>query len=111
MVEWFQMRGEIAPTRYDLPMVGFVCPGIAAGFLIATDTKTAVIDFLVTNPSAQKIHRGKAIDKIARALISYAKKQGYNFIKCDSKIDSIHRKAFELGFQTTGNYLSFIKEL
>lgn len=111
IVQWFQDRGMIAPTQYDLPKYGFVIPGVGAGFLISTDTKTAVIDFMITNKKAQKIYRTNAVDKISRALISKARKLGFTSIKCDSQLAAIKEKALSLGFKNTGIYDSFYKEI
>ena len=111
IVQWFQDRKMIAPSRYDLPLVGYVMPGVGAGFLISTDTKTAIIDYMITNKHAAPILRGRALDRIPKALINRAKKLGFSSVLCDSQLDTIKRKAISLGFKDMGAFQVFSKEI
>lgn len=108
---WFMDRKMNPPSRLELPSIGFIVDDYCEGFLIRTDTNTAIIDFMVTNPKADKLYRKQAMDKVVKALISMAKRKNFHKVKCDSQIPSIKEKAIELGFTNLGSYDSFYKEI
>jgi len=108
---WFKDREMNAPRMSDLPSNGKIVPGVAVGFLLQTDTRCAVIDFLITNKHAKQIDRGRAIDAIARGLILKAKSLGFERVRCDSQIDTVKKKALSLGFKNSGEHTVFCKEI
>lgn len=108
---WFKAREMNVPSMSDLPLTGKIVPGIAAGFLLKTDTKCAVIDFMITNKDARPMARGRAVDAIARSLILKAKSLGFKRVRCDSQIDTIKKKALSLGFKSSGDHTVFCKEI
>lgn len=101
----------MVPFPDDLPSNGIIVPKTAAGFLVWTDTSTAVLDFFITNPSATLMARGRAIDKIIAGLLRKAKSLGFRRVSCDSKIIAIKKKALSLGFKDLGDHQVFCKEI
>lgn len=108
---WFRDRGMTTPKPSDLPLTGKIIPFVAVGFLLKTDTTACVLDFFVTNKDANMMARGRAIDTITRALILEAKKLGFKRVRCDSRIDTIKKKAVSLGFRSSGDHTVFCKEI
>lgn len=111
IAQWFKDRGMSVPFPYDLPTCGKIVPGVAVGFLIKTDTNSAMLDFFVTNPKARMTDRGRAIDLITKGLLLKAKSLGFSRVRCDSQIDTIKKKALSLGFRCSGDHTVFCKEI
>lgn len=111
LASWFRARGLSVPCDEDLPDNGVIVPGVAAGFLIQTDTSAALIDFFISNPDTSSRARGEALDAIARALMGRAHQLGYKRVLCNSQLDTIVRRARALGFQELGEFKSFSKEI
>lgn len=111
LASWFRARGLALPCDRDLPDEGLIISGVAAGFLIQTDTSTAILDFFITNPETSPRARGEALNEISRGLIERARALGFRRVTCDSQLDTIVRRARALGFQELGEFKSFSKEI
>jgi hypothetical protein len=111
LADWFKRREMAVPALEDLPKVGFVIPGVAAGFLVQTDTPGAELDFFISNPEKGRRHRALALDSIVESLTAHAKSLGYRFLKCSSQINTIRKRARYSGFRELGDFSCFIKEL
>ncbi len=79
LLDWYTSRG-IQPMKDFIPKIGFVVPGVAAGFLLSTDTKCCVFEPFITNPKANKQDRKHALDLIMEHLINEAKNLGFTRI-------------------------------
>lgn len=108
---WCQDRQMRVPQPDDLPLFGLIEPGVAAGFLVMTDTRTAILDFFISNPQAHAIRRGRAVDIIILGLMERARYLGVKRLLCDTQIDTIKRKALNLAFEPLGQYSVFCKEI
>ena len=108
---WFRARGAKAPKPENLPKVGVFIQEVAVGFLIQTDTSTAILDFFIANPEATKAARSTALDMIAKELIGKAKMLGFDSVRCDSQLDTIVKRARALGFSDLGDFKVFTKEI
>lgn len=109
--EWIEMRGFPTPLPSDLPEIGFIEDFVAAGFLIQTDTSTAIIDFYVTNPEASPIKRAYALNKLTECLIQDAKSRGYKKVRCSTRVVSISKLAKFHGFKSVGTFESLFLEV
>lgn len=77
---WLAARGLIRPMS-RVPAVALIVDGVACGFLVQTDHDHALIDDVVTNPTAPSADRHAAIDSILNALEQAARDRGIpNFI-------------------------------
>lgn len=73
---WYKARDLYLLKKEWIPPQGFIAPGIAAGFLIRTNTNLGILEHFVSNPAALKKDRRLAIDMIAGLLISAGKSMG-----------------------------------
>ncbi len=73
---WYKARDQYMLKPDWIPPQGLIVPGIAAGFLIRTNTNIGILEHFVTNPAASKKDRRLAIDMIASRLISAGKSMG-----------------------------------
>lgn len=108
---WYHLRNLDAPPHQCYPSWGVIVPGIAAGFIVATDTLACELDGYVSNPLASPEQRHKAITLITNELIEIATSQGFQRIVVFSKEDSIINRARELKFKDKGSYVMLVKEV
>lgn len=108
---WFFSRGIAPPSRLFLPEIGYLVEGVAAGFLVQTDTSVAVLDYMVSGLGVDPSLKARSIVAIADSLIREAEYLGYEAVKCDTLIDSIANKAIDLGFKEQGSFRTFIKRI
>jgi hypothetical protein len=67
----------LAPLRAgSLPAVGYIEPGVAAGFLYRTDSDLALLDGYITSPAATARARHRAVAAITEALLGSARTDG-----------------------------------
>ena len=69
---WLALRGMLPLRRSSLPRMGRIVPGVAAGFLMQTDTDRAFLEPLLTNPEAPPNQRNDAINEIVLSLMLLA---------------------------------------
>lgn len=109
--EWFRGWDLPPPPVEFLSNVGFIVPGVAAGYLYITNSKIGIIDSYISNVKASKMERKEAIDMITSDIITLAKELGIKILKCDSTYESIKVRAKNFGFKEIGNYTCFAKEI
>lgn len=108
---WFLSRGLKAPPETYIPDIGFIEPGVAAGFMIQTELPYAIFDLFITNPRADKDHRTVALDLIVIELFRMAKSLDCKTIRAESHINTIRDLAKRHGFEALGDFALFFKEL
>ena len=65
---WSKQKWPVIPSDH-LPEHGFIVDGIAAGFLYKTDSKFALLEFVIANPDTSKEDRSKALDLVIDSLL------------------------------------------
>jgi hypothetical protein len=95
---WYLSR-NMTPVRQDfLPPVGFIVPGVAAGFIMQTDSNLAILEPFISNKESKSIERHEALDKIMAALVEYAKSTECKGIFGFSTSHPMIRRALRQGF-------------
>lgn len=87
VVAWHQARGLLVPPASTYPPTGVIVPGVAAGFLVKTDTSMAQIDGLISNPLATG--RQIAISQIIDRLVELAKEAGFRHVMGVTMVPSV----------------------
>lgn len=59
------------------PKYGAIVDGVAAGFLVRTDTGYAMLEAFFGNPKASVVSRARAFKRIVSHLLEIAKREGY----------------------------------
>tara|TARA_B110000483_G_scaffold1095_1_gene1257 strand:+ start:71 stop:478 length:408 start_codon:yes stop_codon:yes gene_type:complete len=84
---WSDWPGWAAPPKDFLPdngkggfMVEKNNQPIVAGFLYTTNSKAALLEWIVSNPKYREDDRGKAIELLIEGAEEVCKKQGIKFI-------------------------------
>lgn len=96
---------------HTLPKVGFISPGVAAGFLYQTDSCVAIIDGYISNPVLNRADRDEALDEVTQALLNKAKELGFTHVKCETKLTSIGARAERHGFVPLGTFTYYVRVL
>ncbi|SRR6266498_2750518 len=108
---WYSARGLPEITSQEIPITGYIHHGIAAGFLIRTDTCVCYLEGFITNPEASRTDRSKALDDIVAMLLTRDETTGYRVVTVITKHDTIRRRAKKLGFFTVGDYTLLTRKL
>jgi hypothetical protein len=95
---WYGKR-SMKPTIDLIPMVGFIVPGIAAGFLLSTDTSCCILEPFIANSDAPGEQRELALMLILGDLVNYAKNAGYTKIFGFSTNTRMVDRVIEHGFE------------
>ena len=93
--------GGVMPWE-QLPPVGFMVRGVAAGWLIQTDTAMALLEHFVSNPGVPILARSDALESICIALVHEARGLGFSHVVVLPSDRSIERRVLRLGFQVAG---------
>jgi len=102
---WRAVRGLPELERRDLPAFGLIVDRIGAGFLLRTESATAMLDGFVTSPAVPFRERYRALVQIARALVSVAQGHGCRTIGVVTKSTGIAKGLQrELKFVPLGSY-------
>lgn len=107
---WYAARGEPAPPPDTLPVIGILCPGIACGFLMRTDSSVALIEGMATNPAAPLFARHRAIGRILDALVEEAKSEGFRHVVGMARSNGIAKLAEGRQFRAIGRYAMLTRE-
>tara|TARA_R110002167_G_scaffold163968_1_gene360833 strand:+ start:81 stop:488 length:408 start_codon:yes stop_codon:yes gene_type:complete len=68
---------------------------IVAGFLYTTNSKVALLEFIISNPEYREKDRGEAIELLINGAETVSKKQGIKYIFCigsNKKLIETHKK-------------------
>lgn len=116
LCRWFLERNFPNPSRDLLPETGVIASDndmpLACGFLFKTDSGVASISHLVTNPSAKKDLRQKALNHLISVLSNVAKENGFKIVTIATNIDKLGKRIEDLGFiKTDKNVEHFRRDL
>lgn len=100
--DWLDDRGQAGISNLVLSRTGYIAPGVACGFLYATDSRICFLDFYISNPLAAREARHEALDEITRCLIETAKSRGYLIIMGASSHKTIQERCVRFGFNPQG---------
>lgn len=110
IIEWYEAR-HIRPAQDMIPPTGFIVPGIAAGFLMRTDTSACILEPFIANPCANKHDRDKALNAIMSDLINEARHLGYDRVFGFSSHERMLERAVSQGFIIVEESTTVVKEL
>jgi hypothetical protein len=95
---WFHSR-KIEITPDYLPQIGFISPGIAAGFIYQTDANFCIFESFISNPNTTKDERNAALNSIVTYMIQEAKELGFSDAYGFATSQSMIRHGMEQGFR------------
>lgn len=108
--QWYRLRG-VEPVMSLFPKVGFIVPGVAAGFLMQTDTSACILEPFIANPNTNKAQRHEALSVILYDLTEAARDLGYSHVYGFSTSPTMIARALEMGFQMAEESITVVMEL
>lgn len=110
ILSWFKHRGTDLDEAF-LGKVGFIVPGIAAGFIIQTDTKACIFEPFVSNPDTFGPIRDEALNMIMERMINEAKDLGYYRVFGFASHNRMVSRALRCGFVKVEDSITVCKDL
>lgn len=99
---WNEARG-VTPGPLDILPLGFIEPGLAAGFLFVEDRKNVgFLEGFATDPSAPPLRRMRAMLRIGERLEDEARSMGLKVLFATSGVPATVKAAVHLGWSDTG---------
>lgn len=108
---WRHWRGLDILSRDFYPNTGLMVHGVAAGWLVETDSKVALLENFISNPKAYKQERMEAVKEIGHDLAEYAKRRGYTKLFIITNSGVIEKYALEEKYEKLGTANLFAKEI
>lgn len=68
--EWLKLQNHPEAALEDLPTLGYIVPGVGAGFVRNCETGIGMLDSFVTNPKATSEQRDAALDELFKACLN-----------------------------------------
>lgn len=108
---WYGLRGMNWLHEHLFPDVGYIVPGIGAGFIYQTDSSLCFIEGYISNPKSTKEERKEAFDAITISLIHAAKDHGFQTMLAYTHHEEIAKRCERFQFQRKGDYALYKREL
>lgn len=106
---WYAMRGMPSLEECLFPDVGYIVPGIGAGFIYQTDSSLCFIEGYISSPKTTKEERKDAFDYITNALIRAAKEHGFRSILAYTQNSEIAKRCKRFQFEHKGDYSLYVR--
>ena len=74
----------------------------AVGFLYTTNSKRCMLDFVISNPAANKKNRSESLDILNKALCEVAEKMGFLVAEITVKIPTLINRCETWGYTNLG---------
>lgn len=111
MNRWYLARGANGISRFgDLPTLGFIVPGVAAGFMYVVEGRFGILEGFVSNPEYSRQLRKDALDVITDLLINHAKTVGLGSIMAFTQSEPIKERCVQYDFRPIGQFHLFVRE-
>jgi hypothetical protein len=106
---WEALHGADLTPIEALPQVGFIYPGVCAGFLLQTDSAVCFLDGFTANPEVEKEKRRLALDSVTEKLLITAKDLGFKSVLAFTSNESIKARCNRYEFSPKGEYNLFVR--
>lgn len=107
---WFHSR-KIDITPDYLPEIGFIVPGICAGFIYKTDANFCIFESFISSPNTTKEEREKALRNVVTEMIEEAKRLNYKDAYGFATSQTMIRLGIEQGFRHLETCSTIIRDL
>jgi hypothetical protein len=108
--DWYTRRGIRPVNDGVLPEVGFIVEGVAAGWLMQTDSDICLFEGVITNPDAPSEARDRAINLLLSTLKKTGDELGFKRFVAFTEVPSIGERLAVDGFSFQGTLHLFVKE-
>lgn len=109
--QWLSMRDKAPVLERFIPESGFIVDGVAVGFFILMSNRCGILDFFVSNPSADRDARRSAFSMIIAELIEVSRELDCEMVFGNTQNGSMKRLVLSNGFKSIGNFECFCLEV
>ena len=95
---WYASRKLPHIDSDSLPLIGFIEPDVAAGFLYLTDSSLGIIEGVVANPRASRESKDRALDEIDGRITQAARELGIKHLVAICASQALLRRSEHLGY-------------
>lgn len=103
LYRWWLEHKFPPPPLEALPKVGVIVEDCAAGFIYQTDSCIAWLEWIVVDPTCDKIKRRQALDGLVKELSQLAKEKGYKTLFSSSVHPGLIERLKQAGFMVGDN--------
>lgn len=96
---WYKDHGLLPVDSLLFPEIGYVVPGVAAGFLYKTDSKLGIIENIISNKRSEKNERDRSLNAIVENLIITAQALGMRLLVAFTELPVVSTRAKFHGFE------------
>lgn len=89
---------------------GFWVPGLAAGWLVTTNSKRALIEDFLSNREADRATVYAALIAVEQRIVDVAKSLGFRYLVGTTKLETVRHKVRAAGYQVTDPVFSMHKK-
>lgn len=112
IASWRAARGFPSWPDYWLSPRGFWVRGIAAGWLVLTDSGRALLEDFIANQDSDPALRGRALFAIETRISNEAKAMGYHYLIGTTMLESVRERVRVAGYEVSApNYSLHMKRL
>lgn len=94
---WFRLHSRPLDETL-MPSIGFIAPGIAAGFLVRTDCGFCFLEPFISNPKSTYVERNDALSLILDKLVETSRLLNFKYAIGVSTSKSMISRALGKGF-------------
>jgi hypothetical protein len=109
LCDWFAAHDLPSPKPNHLSGNGFICDGVAAGFLYMTDSAVCILDTYISNPKTDQEKRDRALNLITMHLIEFAKSVNFEVVLFSTSSDAVASRAKKFGFHEVRKETCYVK--
>ena len=108
---WYAGHGMPALPPAAIPELGFIEPGVAAGFIYETDSGVCLLEGFVTRPGVGPKARHAALNDITENLLGAARDLRFGHAIAICRDSAVEKRAERFGFRSLGRFAVYGKEL
>jgi hypothetical protein len=108
LTEWWKGWNWPPVPLECLPKLGLIVGDCAAGFLYESDSNIAWLEWIISDPTAEKIMRSRAVDAVIGALWVQARARGFKKLFTSTNSPSLEKRLESRGFQVTDRNVTFL---
>lgn len=110
IASWRAARGFPPWPSGWLSASGWWVPGVAAGWLVTTNSARAFLEDFIANPDATAEDRGAALEAIEKAIAEHAAPLGFRYLIGVTHLESVRARVRAAGYVVSDPVFSLHKK-
>ncbi|MCK5016133.1 MAG: hypothetical protein KAS32_03595 [Candidatus Peribacteraceae bacterium] len=112
LVKWWAGHPGWLPVEENLlSTCGFIVDEVCAGFLYFTNSKAAILEWIISDPTATKERRSKGLDLLIDEATYVAKTEGYAVIWTWAEHPKLKSRLLNHMFVNAGDCTTYLRRV